>query len=160
MAQLCGLHHSHYSSLCYSTVISSIFYFCLVCFCFYLKSFCVRSQKEMVFESISSDENCLLRINFIFDEAGGCFLKKNFDPHQTRMVLISFFFGSDQFQDCKQLFFHSPGSYLNKTGLQPVLRPVERVHYLEGWSRGLLFAGKKVHFANAPNEPTRSFFAF
>ena len=64
---------------------------CFACFLFYLKSFCVRSQKEMVFESISSDENCLLRINFIFDEAGGCFLKKKFDPHQTRMVLISFF---------------------------------------------------------------------
>ena len=34
---------------------------------------------------------------------------------------------------------------VNKTGLQPVSRPVERVHYLGGWSGGL-FWWKKCTF--------------
>ena len=40
----------------------------------------------------------------------------------------------------------------NKTGLQPVSRPVERVHYLGGWSGGLFWLGKNLHFAKAQNE--------
>ena len=40
---------------------------------------------------------------------------------------------------------------VNKTGLQPVSRPVERVHYLGG-GVGVCFGGKNVHFANAQNE--------
>ena len=49
--------------------------------------------------------------------------------------------------------------YLNKTGLQPVSRPVELVHYSEGWGVGAkstlrkaFLAGKNVHFANAQYE--------
>ena len=47
----------------------------------------------------------------------------------------------------------------NKTGLQPVSRPVELVHYSEGWGVGAkstlrkaFLAGKNVHFANAQYE--------
>ena len=41
----------------------------------------------------------------------------------------------------------------NKTGLQPVSRPVEGVHYyLGGWSGGLFWLGKNLHFAKAQNQ--------
>ena len=43
----------------------------------------------------------------------------------------------------------------NKTGLQPVSRPVERVHYLGGWSGGLFWLGKNLHFAKAQNERSK-----
>ena len=34
---------------------------------------------------------------------------------------------------CEILFLKYPASLENKTGLQPVSRPVELVHYLKGW---------------------------
>ena len=47
---------------------------------------------------------------------------------------------------------------INKTGLQPVSRPVERVHYLGGGGGGVgvCFGGKNVHFANSQNERSKT----
>ena len=51
-----------------------------------------------------------------------------------------------------------PSLKRNKTGLQPVSRPVERVHYLGGWSGGLFWLGKNLHLAKAQNERSKKMY--